>query len=155
MKNSLSVAVNPSLQSQITTLKSPNPRYNSTKTEPCSNRTHCNMPNRRSERTERHSVKSKERLIFTKNQKLFKQQKDKLLLNICQLSKMPELQRMYGEKIVKVICIDAKWYRVRFEFAYRSLSDIMCNTIKRFLGLLAGILREIRIFATVVRAEHR
>ena len=62
---------------------------------------------------------------------------------------------MYGEKIVKVICIDAKWYRVRFEFAYRSLSDIMCNTIKRFLGLLAGILRKIRIFATVVRAEHR
>jgi len=90
MKNSLSAAVNPSLQSQITTLKSPNPRYNSTKTEPCSNRTRCNMPNRRSERTERHSVKSKERLIFTKNQKLFKQQKDKLLLNICQLSKMPE-----------------------------------------------------------------
>lgn len=155
MKNSLSAVVNPSLQSQITTLKSPNTVTIQRKRILAATEPRCNMPNRRSERTERYSVKSKERLIFTKNRKLFKQQKNKRLLNICQLSKMPELQRMYGEKIVKVICIDAKWYRVRFEFAYRSLSDIMCNTIKRFLGLLAGILREIRIFATVVRAEHR
>lgn len=39
---------------------------------------------------------------------------------------------------MNVICIDAKWYRVRFEFAYRSLSDIMCNTIKRFHWFVGG-----------------